>query len=160
MVSEHEPRGVGSTGHASASSCTEVLLEAPEGAEAAVLWGVLDDAGYRVSWCPGPEGPPAAWCPLLGGCRCSLVASADVVVFALGLDNASCRHVLKEMGRLHPEMAVIVEAHPSEAAQWGTLLQNHTVLSAPPSRRSVLEALDTSVSHNRRVVSARRQGLE
>src|SRR5665213_35425 len=83
------------------TSRPEVLLEAPEGAEASVIWGLLEDSGYKVSWCPGPEGPPPSWCPLLSGHRCSLVESADVVVSALGFHDSSCRQVLKELGRLH-----------------------------------------------------------
>jgi len=84
-----------------------VLLEAPEG-EAAELWRTLEDEGAQVLWCPGPEGPSPAWCPLMAGLRCSLVESADVVVFALGCETALCRLVLAELERLHPDTEVIV----------------------------------------------------
>ena len=114
-----------------------VLLEAPEGA-AAEFWGILGDGGAQVSWCPGPEGPSPAWCPLMAGRRCSLVESADVVIFALGLETAPCRQVLAELERLHPETAVIVQASAPDAARWSPVLDGHTVLPAPLSRDTLL----------------------
>ena len=141
-----EPRGAASSALASVDSRPEVLLEAPEGAQAAVLWGLLADRGYKVSWCPGPEGPPPSWCPLLGGCRCALVDSADVVVSALGFHDESCRQVLGELGRLHPEAAVIVEAPPPAAAQWAPLLRGHQVLHGPLSTGALLEAVEAALS--------------
>ncbi len=128
------------------TSRPEVLLEAPEGAEASVIWGLLEDSGYKVSWCPGPEGPPSSWCPLLSGHRCSLVESADVVVSALGFHDSSCRQVLEELGRLHPEAAVIVETPPSEAVQWEPLLEGHLMLPLPLSARALLEDVEAALS--------------
>jgi hypothetical protein len=123
-----------------------VLLEEPEGAEASVIWGLLEDSGYKVSWCPGPEGPPPSWCPLLSGHRCSLVESADVVVSALGFHDSSCRQVLEELGRLHPEAAVIVQTPPSEAVQWEPLLEGHLMLPMPLSARALLEDVEAALS--------------
>jgi hypothetical protein len=145
MGSGPELQGVAGTAQTSTASRPEVLLEAPEGAEAGVLWGALEDSGYKVSWCPGPEGPPASWCPLLGGCRCELVESADVVVSALGFHDASCRQVLGELGRLHPEAAVIVEASPSEATRWAPLLRGHQVLPMPLASGPVVDAVDAAL---------------
>jgi hypothetical protein len=123
-----------------------VLLEEPEGAEASVIWGLLEDSGYKVSWCPGPKGPPPSWCPLLSGHRCSLVESADVVVSALGFHDSSCRQVLEELGRLHPEAAVIVQTPPSEAVQWEPLLEGHLMLPMPLSARALLEDVEAALS--------------
>jgi hypothetical protein len=128
------------------TSRPEVLLEEPEGAEASVIWGLLEDSGYKVSWCPGPEGPPPSWCPLLSGHRCSLVESADVVVSALGFHDSSCRQVLEELGRLHPEAAVIVQTPPSEAVQWEPLLEGHLMLPMPLSARALLEDVEAALS--------------
>ncbi|HXQ62789.1 MAG TPA: hypothetical protein VN796_10685 [Acidimicrobiales bacterium] len=124
----------------------EVLLEAPESVEAGVLWGLLEGSGYKVSWCPGPEGPPPSWCPLLGGHRCALVESSDVVVSALGFHHSSCRQVLAELARLHPEAAVIVETPRSEAVQWEPLLQGHLVLPVPHSERALIEDVEAALS--------------
>jgi hypothetical protein len=121
-----------------------VLLEAPEGAEAAELWRILEGGGARVSWCPGPDGPPAAWCPLMGGCRCSLVEAADVVVCALGLEQAPGRRVLQELGRLHPETAVVTEAPAPGAARWESVLEGHTVLASLLDGEALLEAVDAA----------------
>jgi hypothetical protein len=128
------------------TSRPEVLLEEPEGAEASVIWGLLEDSGYKVSWCPGPEGPPPSWCPLLSGHRCSLVESADVVVSALGFHDSSCRQVLEELGRLHPEAAVIVQTPPSQAVQWEPLLEGHLMLPMPLSARALLEDVEAALS--------------
>jgi len=146
MGSGQEPQGAAGTAHASTASRPEVLLEAPEAAAAGGLWGILEDRGYKVSWCPGPEGPPASWCPLLGGCRCELVESADVVVSALGFHDRSCRQVLGELGRLHPEAVVIVEASPSEATQWAPLLRGHEVLPTPLATGRLVDALEAALS--------------
>ncbi|HXX90853.1 MAG TPA: hypothetical protein VEI83_11600 [Acidimicrobiales bacterium] len=94
----------------------EVLLEAPESAETAAIWDILEDAGYRVSWCPGPEGASPVWCPLLGGNRCALVESADAVVCALPADGPCYGNVLAGLGRLHPETPVVVQAHARSGA--------------------------------------------
>jgi len=124
----------------------KVLLEAPEGVEGTALWGFLADSGYSVSWCPGPCGPPQSWCPLLSGHRCTLVESADVVVSALGFHDLSCRQVLEELGRLHPEVAVIVEIPPSEAVRWERLLEGHLVLPMPLSARALFDDVDAALS--------------
>jgi len=110
MGSERETAGTVATASPPCVAGRAVLLEAPEGDEAAELWRILEDEGARVSWCPGPEGPPPAWCPLMAGRRCSLVESAAVVVFALGLETASCRLVRAELERLHPDTAVVTAA--------------------------------------------------
>jgi DNA-binding response OmpR family regulator len=127
---------------------TRVLLEVPDEAEAARLWQVLADRGYEVHWCPGPEGPPATWCPLLGAARCDLIESADVVVSALGLSLGSCREVLAKLRALHPEARVIVEAGPSEAARWPSLLNGYQVLQPPVSADALLAAVDLAL-HSR-----------
>jgi len=107
MGSERECRSAVATATAPPVAGRVVLLEAPEGAAAAELWRTLEEKGAHVVWCPGPEGPSPAWCPLMAGRRCSLVEAADVVVFALGCDGASCRLVRSELERLHPETPVI-----------------------------------------------------
>ena len=142
MGSVMEHRGPVDGARVSADSRTEVLLEAPEGAEAGELWGLLEDNGYKVSWCPGPEGPPPVWCPLLDGRRCRLVESADVVVCALGLHGESCRQVARELGRLHPEAAVIVETPAAGAVQWESTPHGHVANPAPPSAQAVLEEIE------------------
>jgi hypothetical protein len=147
MGSGQESGGAGNRA-TSVSPRPEVLLEASEEAEASVLWGLLEDSGYKVSWCRGPEGPSPSWCPLLGGHRCPLVESAAVVVSALGFDDASCRQVLEELGRLHPEAAVIVETPRSEAVQWEPLLEGHLVLPMPLSARALLDDVEAALSRS------------
>lgn len=129
----------------------EVLLEAPEGCEAGALWGLLENAGCKVTWCPGPEGPPASFCPLLGAHRCALVESADVVVSALGFGHESCRQVLAELAQMYPEPVVIVAAPLGACLDWAPLLKGHRVVRSPISERALLEAVEdawaTSYEH-------------
>jgi len=84
----------------------------------------------------------------LSGHRCTLVESADVVVSALGFHDLSCRQVLEELGRLHPEVEVIVETRPSEAVQWEQLLEGHLVLPTPLSARALLDDVDAALSRS------------
>ena len=139
-------RGVGPSGQVPdrAASPPMVLLEAPEGTEAGRIWGILEEGGFRVSWCPGPQGPPAAWCPVMGGRRCALIDSADVVVSALGLSDSSCRQVLEGIERLHPDASVIVAASPAEAGECSQLLHGCTVLPPPLPAQALLAAAGAS----------------
>jgi len=120
----------------------QVLVEVPDVPEGTVLWRALTERGYDVSWCPGPEGPPASWCPLMGGRLCDLVDSADVVVSSLGFDSGCCRDVLANIRSLHPAARVIVEADATEAATWASLLDGYQVISRPVSTQALLNAIE------------------
>jgi hypothetical protein len=135
-----------SSSEASASDRPKrVLLEVPDEAEAARLWQVLADKGYEVTWCPGPEGPPATWCPLLSDGPCDLIESADVVVSALGMSLPSCREVLAKLRSLHLEARVIVEAGTADATKWPSLLNGYQVLRHPISAEALHAAVDLAV---------------
>lgn len=126
-----------------------VLIEAPDGPEGTTIWQVLRDSGYETLWCPGPAGPPESWCPLMGGRRCDLVASADVIVSSLGFGHSTCREVLAKLHSLHPEARVVVEASPSAARKWSPVLGGYQVVLSPVSARSLLDAVERAA----RVVS-------
>ena len=115
-----------------------VLLEGPESADTGELWEALDAAGYRVTWCPGPAGPPPVWCPLLGGERCTLVESADAVVCGLGFEHQVCRQVLAGLERLHPDMPVIV---PATAGGAGAGASPGTRVTGPVAVPDVVETV-------------------
>jgi hypothetical protein len=124
----------------------EVLVEVPDGPKACALLGLLESRDVKVTWCPGPEGPPPSWCPLQGGHRCTLVESADLVVSALGFHNAACRQVLGELGSLHPEAKVIVEVPWPAAIQWAPLIKSHKVLPKPFSERALFKAVEEALA--------------
>lgn len=121
-----------------------VLIEAPDGPDGTRIWQVLRDGGYEVSWCPGPVGPPESWCPLMAGQPCDLVASADVIVSSLGFGHSTCREVLAKLRSLHPQARVVVEASPSAARKWSSLLVGYQVVRSPVTARSLLEAVERS----------------
>ena len=125
-----------------AAGGTRVLLEAPDGPEGAMLWRALNEHGYEVSWCPGPEGPPATWCPLMNDRPCDFVDCADVVVSALGFGSRTCREVLAKLGKVHPRARVIAEAPLPAAVQWGPVLDGYRVLITPVSERRLLDAIE------------------
>ena len=114
-----------------------VLLEVPDEARACALWGVLADAGCEVSWCPGPSAEAPSWCPMLGGRRCCLVESADLVLFGLDLDDDDGRRVLSGLRALHHDATIVVEADADQVQRRADALAGCRVLS----RRQVVRSL-------------------
>jgi hypothetical protein len=119
-----------------------VLVEIPDVPEGTVLWRELTGLGFEVSWCPGPEGPPASWCPLMGGRACDLVDSADVVISSLGFDSSGCREVLAKIRSLHPGARVIVEVNETEAVTWASLVDGYQVIRRPVTAQALSDAIE------------------
>lgn len=61
--------------------------------------------GFEVAVCAGPE---FGGCPLVRGEPCPLVEDADVVLWALDLDDPRSRAVLRTLRSTHPETPVVV----------------------------------------------------
>ncbi len=68
-----------------------VLFESPDGAEAHAAWKLLRRNGYRMTWCPGPQGGFSPECALSATGHCPLVDEADAVVSALDLRDPRVR---------------------------------------------------------------------
>lgn len=123
-----------------------VVLEAPDGLEGAALWRLLKEQGYEVSWCPGPEGPPAVWCPVMSGRRCDFIDAADVVLWALGFDDPVCCEVLEKLRSVHADASVVVLASSDDVAERADLLEGHRVLRTPFSTSELIDALESARS--------------
>jgi hypothetical protein len=118
-----------------------VLFESPDGAEAHATWKLLQRDGYRVTWCPGPQGGFSSECALTTIGHCSLVDEADVVVSALDLRDPSSQEVVRGLNEAASHTPVVVVASRGAAPRWADELPDCTVLSGPLSskvlRRSV-----------------------
>lgn len=119
----------------------QVLVEEPDAAEAFAYWRLLEDNGYRASWCPGPEAPPGRPCPLVRGGRCRLVEQADVVVSSLGLHHESARRVIQALQRVHPEKPVIVEGPRPVLERYAGMLEGRRVVRMPVTGCAVLASV-------------------
>jgi hypothetical protein len=122
-------------------SPARVLVEDPDETESGHLFRILTDHGYDVSWCPGPEGPASAWCPLMSGAECDLVSSADVVVSCLGFGHETCRGVVASLPPSRDGKGVVVVATPGDERKWASLLKGSVVLRPPLAEREVLKAV-------------------
>jgi DNA-binding NtrC family response regulator len=118
-----------------------VLVEEPDGAEAFALWRLLEDDGYDVSWCQGPEGRPRRQCALVTAGSCELVENADVVVSSLGLSEERCRDVLEAVRRLHPETPLVVEASRPSIERWAPLFEGNWVLHTPVTAQTLRDSV-------------------
>lgn len=87
-----------------------VLVEHRDPQVRAVLERVLEEHGYGVLTCAGPEGtqePPG--CPVLRDEACPAVAGADVVVSALDARHPWSDRVAEQIACVHPEVPVVVD---------------------------------------------------
>ncbi len=124
-----------------------VLIEEPDVVKAHASWRVLEESGYEVSWCPGPEGLRPRRCPLVECGLCDLVLYADVVVTSLALDSKRSREVVYAHRYEHPETPFIIEA-PAEAltlfapvfeGRWGATRM-------PVTKRTLLDSVEFALA--------------
>lgn len=123
-----------------------VLVECDDGAAAFARMQLLQAAGYRVSWCPGPDGHPVRRCPLIDGSECPLLAKADVMVSSLGLDHESARLVLRAADSSHPELAVVIETTDASAETWSSVVDSHRLVAAPGSAVDLVTAVTEALA--------------
>lgn len=123
-----------------------VLVECGDGGAAFARIQLLQAAGYRVSWCPGPDGHPVHRCPLVNGTECPLVARADVVVSSLGLDHEGARAVLQAADTTHPGLAVVIETSDASADTWKSVVDSHQLVSAPASASDLVTAVTEALA--------------
>ena len=97
---------------------------------------VIEDRGHAVVGCGGPDG---GRCPLVEDGSCSMVDSAQGVVFRLDLDDDYNRQILtcyrKELG---PDVSIQVMAKPGDEVTYADDLRGTVVLT---------EDSDSAVDH-------------
>ena len=121
-----------------------VLFESPDGAEAHAAWKVLRGHGYRMTWCPGPQGGFSPRCALSATGHCQLVDEADAVVSSLELRDPLCGEVVRALDAQASETPVVVVAPRGSAARWAEEAPDCEVVAGPLSTRVLVRALSVA----------------
>jgi hypothetical protein len=130
-----------------------VLFESPDGAEAHAAWKLLRRNGYRMTWCPGPQGGFSPECALSATGHCPLVDEADAVVSALDLRDPLCEEVVRALDAQAPETPVVVVSEKRSMAHWAEEAPDCEVIAGPLSSKVMIRAL--SVARAAATASAR-----
>ena len=137
-----------------------VLFESPDGAEAHAAWKLLRRNGYRMTWCPGPQGGFSPECALSATGHCPLVDEADAVVSALDLRDPLCEKVVRALDAQAPDTPVVVVAPKRSAAHWAEEVPDCEVVAGPLSSKVLIRALSVARAPTQRHWrSDRRDGL-
>ncbi len=121
-----------------------VLFESPDGAEAHAAWKLLRRNGYRMTWCPGPQGGFSPECALTATGHCPLVDEADAVVSALDLRDARCGNVARALDAQAAQTPVVVVAPKRSAAHWAEETPDCEVIAGPLSSKVLIRALSVA----------------
>jgi len=121
-----------------------VLFESPDGAEAHAAWKLLRRHGYRMSWCPGPQGGFSPECALSATGHCPLVDRADAVVSALDLSNRTCGEVVRALDAQAAETPVVVVTPRRSAAHWAEEVPDCQVVAGPLSSKVLIRSLSVA----------------
>lgn len=79
--------------------------------------------GFEAAVCSGPEHADEECANLAGG-RCPLADDADVVLFALDLEEPASQHVLESLREARPDLPFVIAASgesPSLRERWPTV---------------------------------------
>jgi hypothetical protein len=121
-----------------------VLIETSDPLAGSAGVRLLREEGLDVQVCRGPHRVPQGGCPILTDGDCSLVSSADVVVYDLDLDNPTEQEVLHVVRLRYPDTPVVVEAPTDVAQRHAADLAGCTVIppiSPEHLSRTILEVL-------------------
>jgi hypothetical protein len=121
-----------------------VLFESPDGAEAHAAWRLLRRAGYRMTWCPGPQGGFSPECALSATGHCPLVDEADAVVSALDLHDSRCERVVRALDAQARDTPVVVVAQQGSAGRWAEEVPDCEVVRGPLSSKVLIRALSVA----------------
>lgn len=121
-----------------------VLFESRDGAEAHAAWKVLRSKGYRMTWCPGPQGGFSPRCALSATGHCRLVDEADAVVNSLDLHDPLCEEVVRALDAQASNTPVVVVAPRGSAARWAEEAPACEVIAGPLSTKVLIRALSVA----------------
>jgi hypothetical protein len=125
-----------------------VLVELAGRAMGTAVERTLEQQGYQVAVCGGPTSLHRGACPLVTAGTCPLVDGADVVVYALDVDDADDRAVL-EAHRLHPERPACVVVPPRLVERYRALLEGYEVVESPLTPGKLTDALGRITARGR-----------
>ncbi|MFP5322335.1 MAG: hypothetical protein ACLGIC_10880 [Acidimicrobiia bacterium] len=126
-----------------------VLVEASEWPAREAIELILRGAGYATVACAGPEGSGQR-CALAGGRGCAAAGEADLVVHALRASDARNLEALRALRSRRPAVPVVVEAPPAVAERREDDFAGCTVIDAPLTPASLLEAVEQALAATRR----------
>jgi hypothetical protein len=118
-----------------------VLIENPDFGVGFAVERVLEDAGYEVAVCGGPDSLAGHECPLVFTGECDLVSGADLVVHSLNPDRREHAEVLRALRAMHPKTPIVVEVAGPSAAHHEGLLHGCVVIPFPATRESLVGAV-------------------
>jgi len=121
-----------------------VLFESPDGAEAHAAWKLLRRNGYRMTWCPGPQGGFSPECALSATGHCQLVDEADAVVSALDLRDPVCEKIVRALNAQAPGTPVVVVTEKRSATHWAEAAPDCEVVAGPLSSKVLIRALSVA----------------
>lgn len=109
-----------------------ILIDIAPGAEETFDATFLETTGHPVAICHGPE--HATLCPLLAGHGCAEVEQAHGIVFALDLDRAQHRAILRAYRDTVPEdVPIRAVVKPGQAEKYADLLGGVAVWANSPT---------------------------
>jgi hypothetical protein len=120
-----------------------VLIENPDMGAGFAAERVLQDAGYEVAVCGGPDRLPDHECPLVHDGRCGLSEGADAIVHSLNLDRPEHAAVLRALRDRLPDVPIVVEVPAPAMVRHEALLSTCRVLPAPATRVSLTDAVQS-----------------
>jgi CheY-like chemotaxis protein len=123
-----------------------VLIEHPDAAERSVLEHRLEEAGFSVASCGGPDATEGRACPLAVDGACVLVAHADVIVHGLPIGHQENREVLRLLRARYPDTPLVVEMPRPEAERYPGTLEGCTVLPFPARGDEIVRAVREAVA--------------
>ena len=109
-----------------------ILIDVSAGAAGEFDASFLERTGHEVLVCHGPE--HGGLCPLLAGTGCDNVDKAHGVIFALDLDNAQHRAILRRYGKItRPDVPIRVVVRPGQRAKYADVVEAFEVWEHEPT---------------------------
>jgi DNA-binding NtrC family response regulator len=118
-----------------------VLIEQADGAAREVMARTLQEAGFHVDTCDGPDAAAKRPCPLVEGGECDLAHDADVIVCGLHVGNRESRAVLHAHEVRLPGTPVVVEASRWQAAAYPDAVRGARILEHPVNRETLVQTV-------------------
>lgn len=109
-----------------------ILIDVSTGAAGEFDRSFVERTGHEVLVCHGPE--HRGVCPLLAGTGCDKVDKAHGIIFALDLDDAQHRAILRRYGKItRPDVPIRVVVRPGQRAKYADVVEDFEVWEHEPT---------------------------
>jgi hypothetical protein len=110
----------------------KILIDITPGDDGEFDRSFLERTGHEVVICHGPDA--GALCPLLAGAGCEKVEGAHGIVFALDLDDAQHRQILRRYRKVvAPDVPIRAIVRPGQRSQYAELIEQFEVWEQEPT---------------------------